>query len=123
MHLKKRSYCGNKKQKYSLSPKPCKSTDTQNESKSTETFSNNQSNVSIDDYCSVNDTSFDDTPLVKNASNNQTESERNKIDDDSISKQDKLPLQTKMKIRCQIYMIPINFSMMIGSTYYQIKIY
>ena len=116
-HLNKSSYCVNKKRKYSSSPKTCKTTKTQNESNTTETFSNNQSNLSIDDYCSMNDTSFVGTPLAKNP-NNQPESERNMIDDESISKHDKTPASNQdVNTMPDIY-DPNFFSMMIGSTYY-----
>ena len=87
LHLNNSSYCGNKKRKYSSSPKTCKSTEAPHESNSSETLSNYPSNVSIGDFCSMNETTFDDTSLREKSSNNQKESEINSIDDDSISKQ------------------------------------
>ena len=56
--------------------------------KPTETFNNNQSNISIDDYCSTHDTSFDDSPLVEQSSSNDTECETNMIDENAVSNQD-----------------------------------
>ena len=89
MHLSKSSYCINKKRKYSSSPS--KITKTQNETNTSATFSNNKSNLRIDDDCSMNDTSFVDSPIATINANNQLESENNIIHGDSIPKHDKTP--------------------------------
>ena len=108
-HLNKSSYCGNKKRKYSSSRKTCKSSDTQKESKSTERFCNNQSNISTDDYCSMNDTSFDDTPIVEKISKNQNQPETNNIDDNSLSNQDETPTSNNDENKMPDIHDPNNF--------------